>query len=254
VSRPAQDPPRLVIGEVGQDLGGHEVPLRAGQGRGAEQVGRQLGDGPGAILDEVAHLRQPPPFPRGDRLGPPGPVAERRPVAGQDQIRTEVAHPVQGLQVGPHRIGFEAPLERHRRGDHLEQVIAGAEQPLVGVPEAHVPGRVPRRVHDLPRPPARGEVLPTVEQPGGTADRRHERHPVPQPFGALRELGSVEAVVGEQERAAVDRLVRIGVLLQVQVGTAVHPQLTAAAPHDLTGEAEVVDVGVSDHEPLQQLE
>src|SRR3954454_21509875 len=92
VRRPQEDPvrpsgpseysPCLVVSQVRQDLGHHEVPLGPGQPGRTEDVGGQLRDGPGAGRDQVPPRAQPPAFACGDGLCPPCPVAERRPVPG----------------------------------------------------------------------------------------------------------------------------------------------------------------------------
>jgi hypothetical protein len=86
------------------------------------------------------------------------------------------------------------------------------------------------------------------------SDRRHHRQPVAQDLRGLGELIAEQPVVGEHERPAVDRLVGVGVLGQVEARCLVHPQLAAAASHHLAGQPEVVDVGVRDHEPGQVVE
>src|SRR3954468_5754004 len=59
-SGPPQYSPCLVVSQVRQDLGHHEVPLGPRQPGRTEKVGRQPGQGPRVGGDQVPHLVQPP--------------------------------------------------------------------------------------------------------------------------------------------------------------------------------------------------
>ena len=93
----ARTPPHLVVGEVGEDLRHREVPLRRRRD-GREQLGGELGDRALARLHHLADLRQPPQLVPRDGSGSAGAVAERRPVAGQHELRAEHGDPVQRLR------------------------------------------------------------------------------------------------------------------------------------------------------------
>ena len=91
-AHPRQDPAYLVVGEVREDLGHREVPLRRRQGR-REELGGELGDRGLARFHHLADLRQPPQLVPRMGNGSAGAVAKRRAVAGQDDVGVEARPP-----------------------------------------------------------------------------------------------------------------------------------------------------------------
>src|SRR3954447_11637260 len=92
-------------------------------------------------------------------------VGERAPVAGQRQPRAERLHRVERVQELADRVGRVAVVVVER--DPAEQVIAGDEQPPLGLEQAHVRGRVARGLDHEPGTQVAAHLDPRQERPVG---------------------------------------------------------------------------------------
>ena len=227
--------------------------------------------GPGQRQLPARHLRAEPLAPdgAGDLVGGQRAVGERRPrrvevagdqvavaldvardvderagVAGEGQAGVERLDDVQRPQELAHRIGRVADVEVLR--DAAEQMVAGDQQPLLGLVQADVRGRVAGCLDHLPGAgvgldrDAGDEVAVSVQGPGLTGARAAPAlRPAPQRLFRHATL-----------QRDLERAVEIRRVLGVQAPAGVHPDLAPRPLGDRRRLPAVVDVGVGDDDEL----
>ena len=165
---------------------------------------------------------------------------------GQHEPGTAPGDLPQRVQVAAQRVGVEAALEGDRRCHAGQQVVAGEQHLLLRRVQADVPEGVAGGVHDLPVPAADRQPL-AAAQPGRRLDDGVQvGQPPAQVVGEPGQLRLRHAVVGVHVLPAQHRGVGVAVLLAVEVGQRVHPQLRTGQLHHPPGQAVVVDVRMGD--------
>ena len=245
---PLHDAGPAQVGHVRQRLVDRELALVREDRLGDEQVG-ELDDRARLLADRPADLLQAPHLGAQDRLDASQRVGEGRAVAGQHLPRPQVRDGPQRRQVAAQRVGVEAALEGHRRGDAGQQVVAGEQHTGRRGPQAEVAERVARRVHHLPGVATDRQLLAAAQPPRRLDDRVQVGQPAGEVVGEVAALVLGDAVVGVGVPAPGPRGVGMAVLLAVQVRHRVHRQLGAGQLHEPAGEPVVVDVRVRDHDP-----
>ena len=182
-----------------------------------------------------------------------GDVGERAPVAGQREPRVERVDHVERVQELADRVGRPAEVEVQR--DAPEQVVAGDQQPALGLVQADVRGRVAGRLDHVPV----AEVGLDRDAVDAGRGRRAAGPTWPSPCSrrcsAQRRSGSSGTPLWRATSSA-PRERRVGILgagVQVLVAR-VHPELAAGALGDRARLAAVVDVRVRADEQADVLE
>jgi hypothetical protein len=183
-------------------------------------------------------------------------VGDRLAVAGEDDLRRQLARPLHRLEVGDERLGapgraVERPRDQRVRGDVLDQVVGGQQDPPVRVPEDGVGGAVSGAVLDLELSLTQLEQLPVVERP------RHRRlaAPGPEAAGHLAQCGDhlLRDAVAAHEGCRL-LVVALGVVAEVldeRHQEVEGGDLGAGALGDDVDQPEMIDVLVGDDHELE---
>src|SRR5947209_3285340 len=246
------DPPRAARGlqvlQVAQRLG--EPPLRVRLGDGlAMEIRDDLEDrrlaGP---ADRLADLAQP----LGDQLAVGvdvgAHVGEGAPVPGEAQARVEVLDLLQRGEELAGGIGRVAVVVVDR--DAPEQVVAGDQQPALGLEEADVRRRVTRRLQNPPGAEVGPDLDALDERAVGLDDPRDAEALAAARLARRLDGGGWHPALQRDLQPPLQRGGRVGGRLRHVLVVGVHPQLAARAVDDRTGLAVVVGVRMgADEQP-----
>jgi hypothetical protein len=167
-------------------------------------------------------------------------------MAGQDEAGVEPLDLVERVEELADGIGRVADVEVE--ADAPEQVVAGDQQPALGLVEADVTGRMARRLDHLPVAEIGGDGVSLVQL---TVDLQGAGLAAALPAAALdRALDGIgwDAALVRDDDAPLERL--LGVVVGVVRVVVVHPDLAAGSAGDRGRLAAVVDVGVrADDQP-----
>ena len=229
-------------------------PVRVERGdRLAVDVGHRVEDGDRPVLrDDVERGTDPLADQLAVRLDVRLYVGERAAVAGQAQPRVELLDDVERRQEFSGRVGRVAVVvvERHAP----EQVVAGDEQPAIGLVERDVRRRVARRLVHRPAPEVGVDLHSGQEVAVGLDDPGHAEALVAARLGeALQRLGR-HAAGPRHLHAPAQPLVGVLGRPREVVVVGMHPQLAAGAVDDRRRLPVVVGVGVRTHDQPDVLE
>jgi hypothetical protein len=219
----------------------------------------ELVTGPRLLGDQPVELLRPPLVHREAGVDQGDMARDGLAVAGEHDLRGQLPRSLQRLQIGDERLGpLSRPVQRPRdqgvRGDVLDQMVGGEQDPSLAVPEHRVGGAMARTVLDLQAAIAEIQQLAVVQR----AAHLDLGSPGTEAAGHLAQcpdhlLG--DPVASHQRRRLL--VVALGIVAEVLEegnGEVDGRHLGSRAVRDDVDQPEMVDVLVGDDDQLEVLD